>query len=114
MYSNVYKCEPLIYKCKRGGAGAGRCDARAANVPCARAAWSNADEGGERKAARVQGSFAALAGCAPPPPRLLLLYNKLPSQLFPDAYMYYLFMSVIYHLVYFDKPLFCHFIYQVV
>lgn len=63
----------------RGGAGAGRCDARAANVPCARAAWSKADEGGERKAARAQGSFAALAGCAPPPPRLLLLHDKLLS-----------------------------------
>lgn len=33
MYSNVYKCEPPIYKCKRGGAGVVRCDARAANVP---------------------------------------------------------------------------------
>lgn len=51
--------------------GAGRSDARAANVPRTRAAWRNADEGGERKAARVRGSFAALAGCAPHPPRLL-------------------------------------------
>lgn len=56
----------------RGGAGARRCDARAASVPCARAACSNADEGGERKAARAQGSLAALAGSALPPPRLLL------------------------------------------
>lgn len=55
----------------RGRAGAGRSDARAANVPCAPAAWSNADEGSERKAAGAQGSFAALADCAQRLPCLL-------------------------------------------
>lgn len=79
-------------------------------MPCACAAWSNADEGGERKAAQAQGSFAALAGCALPQPRLLLLHNKLPSEFFPYTYMHYLFTSVVYHLVYFDEPLLCHFI----
>lgn len=63
MYMYIYKCESPIYKCKRGRAGAGCSDARAANVTCACAACSNADEGGERKAAQAQVSFAALAGC---------------------------------------------------
>lgn len=53
-----------IYKCKRGQASARRCNARAANVPGTLAAWNNADEGGEWRAARVPGSFAALASCA--------------------------------------------------
>lgn len=107
MYMYIYKCEPQFTNVNRGGAGAGRCDARAANVPRGRAAWSNTDEGGERKAARARGSFAALAGCAPPPPRLLLLYNELFSQFFTDSYMYHLFTSVIYYLVYFYLSLFC-------
>lgn len=72
MYIDFYKCEPQFTNVNRGGAGAGRSDARAANVPCGCAAWSNADIGGERKAAQPQGSFAALAGCALPLPRLPL------------------------------------------
>ena len=103
----IYKCEPQFTNVNRGGAGVGRCDARAANVPCACAAWSNANEESKRKAARAQGSFAALAGCAPPPPRLPLLHNKLPSQSFAYAYVNNLFASIIYHLVYLYNTLLC-------
>lgn len=98
----------------RGRAGAGRCDARAANVPCARAAWSNADEGGERKAARALGSFAALAGCAQPQPCLLLLHDELFAQSFSYSYVYDFLTSVIYYLVYLHRSLLCHFIDKVV
>lgn len=109
----IAKCKPKFTNVNSGGAGARRCDARAANVPCARVAWSNADEGGERKAARAQGSFAALAGSALPPPRLLLLYDKLPPQSFPYAYMDYLFLSIVNHLVCIYFSAFDHFLYQV-
>lgn len=63
----------------RGRAGAGRHNARGANVPCVCPAWSNGDEGAERKAGQGQGSFAPLASGALPLPCLLLSHYELLS-----------------------------------
>ena len=90
----------------RGGRGTGRCNARAANVPCARAACSNADEGGERRAARAQGSFAALESSALCPCHLLRLDYKLLSQALSYTYMNNSLSPVKYYLVYIDCSLF--------
>ena len=73
-------------------------------------AWSNADEGGGRKALPPPHSFAPVASAAPHCPRCRLLYNKLPSQTLSVAYVYYLFTTIIYYLVYIYLSPFNHFV----
>ena len=109
----IAKCKPKFTNVNCCAADAPLRNAVRANVRCGGAAWSNADEGGERNVAPPLRSFARTASAAAQPQRCALLHYKLPSQLLSGAYMDYLFLSIVNHLVYIYFSAFYHFLYQV-
>lgn len=109
----IAKCKPKFTNVNYSAADAPLRNAVRANVRCGGAAWSNADEGGERNVAPPLRSFARTASAAAQPQRCALLHYKLLSQLLSGAYMDYLFLSIVNHLVYIYFSTFYHPLYQV-
>lgn len=111
MFTNV---KAQFTNVNRGRAGAGCSDARAANVPCAPATWSNADEGSERKAAGAQGASPPLRTAPCTCPAYCLLDNELLSARQIIGNVNHLLFPVVNHLVYFNITALHHFLNKVV
>lgn len=109
----IAKCKPKFTNVNCCAADAPLRNAVRANVRCGGAAWSNADEGGERNVAPPLRSFARTASAAAQPQRCALLDYKLLPQSSAYSDMDYLFLPIINHLVDINFSFFNHFLNQV-
>ena len=101
----IAKCKPKFTNVNCCAADAPLRNAAWANVRCGCAAWSNADEGGERSAVHPQRSFAQAASAAAQPQRSALLYYKLFSTRQIIGNVYHLLFPVENYLVYIDNSI---------